>query len=30
MKDSVPQEHKANAPTSVGCFVLTMSDTKTP
>lgn len=30
MKDSVPLEHKANAPTSVGCFVLTMSDTKTP
>ena len=30
MKDSVPHEHKANAPTSVGCFVLTMSDSKTP
>ena len=30
MKDSVPQEHKANAPVSVGCFVLTMSDSKTP
>ena len=28
-KDSVPQEHKANAPASVGCFVLTMSDSKT-
>ena len=30
MKDSVPLEHKANAPTSVGCFVLTISDSKTP
>lgn len=29
MKDAVPQEHKANAPVSVGCFVLTMSDSKT-
>jgi molybdopterin adenylyltransferase len=30
MKDAVPQEHKANAPASVGCFVLTISDSKTP
>ena len=30
MKDSVPQEHKAQAPASVGCFVLTISDSKTP
>jgi molybdopterin adenylyltransferase len=30
VKDSVPKEHKANAPTSVGCFVLTISDSKTP
>ena len=30
MKDSVPQEHKAHAPASVGCFVLTISDSKTP
>ena len=30
MKDSVPREHKAQAPTSVGCFVLTISDSKTP
>lgn len=28
--DSVPQEHKAQAPRSVGCFVLTISDSKTP
>ncbi|MBI4242171.1 MAG: molybdenum cofactor biosynthesis protein MoaB [Candidatus Rokubacteria bacterium] len=28
--DSTPREHKAHAPTSVGCFVLTISDTKTP
>ena len=27
---STPDEHKATAPTSVGCFVLTVSDTKTP
>lgn len=26
---STPQEHKANAPASVGCFVLTISDSKT-
>jgi molybdopterin adenylyltransferase len=26
---STPDEHKASAPTSVGCFVLTVSDTKT-
>ena len=30
MKDAVPQEHKAHAPVSVGCFVLTISDSKTP
>ncbi|HEX9421076.1 MAG TPA: MogA/MoaB family molybdenum cofactor biosynthesis protein [Methylomirabilota bacterium] len=30
MKDSVPQQHKAHAPASVGCFVLTISDSKTP
>ena len=28
--DSVPQEHKATAPKAVGCFVLTISDSKTP
>jgi molybdenum cofactor biosynthesis protein B len=27
---STPDEHKATAPTSIGCFVLTISDTKTP
>ncbi|HUM14354.1 MAG TPA: molybdenum cofactor synthesis domain-containing protein [Candidatus Nitrosotalea sp.] len=27
--DSVPQEHKATAPRSIGCFVLTISDSKT-
>jgi molybdenum cofactor biosynthesis protein B len=27
--DSVPREHKAHAPKSVGCFVLTISDSKT-
>ena len=27
---STPDEHKATAPTTVGCFVLTVSDTKTP
>jgi molybdenum cofactor biosynthesis protein B len=26
---STPREHKATAPTTVGCFVLTVSDTKT-
>jgi len=30
MKDAVPQEHRAQAPASVGCFVLTISDSKTP
>jgi molybdenum cofactor biosynthesis protein B len=30
MKDAVPLEHKAHAPASVGCFVLTISDSKTP
>jgi len=28
--DAVPREHKAHAPRSVGCFVLTISDSKTP
>jgi molybdenum cofactor biosynthesis protein B len=28
--DSTPREHKATAPRTVGCFVLTVSDTKTP
>jgi molybdenum cofactor biosynthesis protein B len=27
---STPEEHKATAPTSIGCFVLTVSDTRTP
>jgi molybdopterin adenylyltransferase len=27
---ATPREHKATAPTSVTCFVLTVSDTKTP
>jgi molybdenum cofactor biosynthesis protein B len=27
---STPAEHKATAPGSVGCFVLTVSDTRTP
>jgi molybdenum cofactor biosynthesis protein B len=27
---ATPREHKAHAPASVGCFVLTVSDTKTP
>jgi molybdenum cofactor biosynthesis protein B len=27
---STPEEHKAHAPQSVGCFVLTISDSKTP
>jgi len=30
VKDATPREHKAQAPTSVGCFVLTISDSKTP
>lgn len=30
MKDATPREHKATAPTSIACFVLTISDTKTP
>ena len=29
-RGSTPAEHKATAPASVGCFVLTVSDTKTP
>ena len=28
--DSTPREHRATAPKTVGCFVLTVSDTKTP
>ncbi len=28
--DAVPVEHKAAAPRSIGCFVLTVSDSKTP
>jgi len=28
--DAVPTEHKANAPRAIGCFVLTISDSKTP
>lgn len=28
--DSVPVEHRATAPRSIGCFVLTISDSKTP
>jgi molybdenum cofactor biosynthesis protein B len=28
--DAVPQDHKASAPRSIGCFVLTISDSKTP
>jgi molybdenum cofactor biosynthesis protein B len=27
---STPEEHRATAPTAVGCFVLTVSDTRTP
>jgi molybdopterin adenylyltransferase len=27
---ATPKEHKANAPRSIGCWVLTISDTKTP
>src|SRR2546423_1125772 len=27
---ATPREHKAHAPTSVGCWVVTVSDTKTP
>jgi molybdenum cofactor biosynthesis protein B len=27
---ATPREHKAHAPTSVGCWVVTISDTKTP
>ncbi len=27
--DAVPREHKAHAPQSIGCFVLTISDSKT-
>lgn len=28
--DAVPREHKAHAPRCIGCFVLTISDSKTP
>jgi molybdopterin adenylyltransferase len=28
--DAVPADHRATAPRSIGCFVLTVSDTKTP
>lgn len=28
--DATPREHRAHAPRSVACFVLTISDTKTP
>jgi molybdenum cofactor biosynthesis protein B len=28
--DRVPQEHRATAPQAIGCFVLTISDSKTP
>ena len=28
--DRVPREHRANAPRAIGCFVLTISDSKTP
>jgi molybdenum cofactor biosynthesis protein B len=28
--DSVPLEHKATSPRTIGCFVLTISDSKTP
>ena len=30
MSTSTPAEHKAHAPRAVGCWVLTISDTKTP
>ncbi len=30
MRDATPREHKASAPPSIACFVLTISDTKTP
>jgi molybdenum cofactor biosynthesis protein B len=29
-RSSTPDEHRATAPTAVGCFVLTVSDTRTP
>jgi molybdenum cofactor biosynthesis protein B len=29
-RPSTPDEHKATAPTTLGCWVLTISDTKTP
>jgi molybdopterin adenylyltransferase len=29
-RDATPREHKSHAPRSVGCFVLTISDSKTP
>jgi molybdopterin adenylyltransferase len=30
VRDATPVEHKSHAPRSVGCFVLTISDSKTP
>jgi len=30
MRDATPVEHKSHAPRTVGCFVLTISDSKTP
>jgi molybdopterin biosynthesis enzyme MoaB len=29
-RDATPREHRATAPVSIGCFVLTISDSKTP
>lgn len=29
-RTSTPDEHRASAPSTVGCFVLTVSDTRTP
>jgi len=29
-RDATPREHRATAPASIGCFVLTISDSKTP
>ena len=30
MRDATPVEHRSTAPRAVGCFVLTISDSKTP
>ena len=30
MPTTTPDEHKANAPRAIGCWVLTISDSKTP